>query len=327
MNEIKVSICCLVYNHEKYLRKCLDGFVMQKTNFAYEVIIHDDASTDRSADIIREYEKEYPDIIKPIYQTENQYSLGIKIGDNFVYPVAQGKYIALCEGDDYWCDEEKLQKQFDEMEKNPQAVLCTAKVRCVEENGEWMDLCFPRKKILEKNISSDTMMKLMVEHNSYPFQTSSYFYKKDVRIQMLKEKPKFVTAANVGDVPLLLYMATKGEIVYIDSIMSCYRIGSVDSWNKKNNSKNKKILQAEIMIATYILFDVYTKRLYHSEIEKMIISEKYWINKVENNYKEMCKKEYKDKLNEERLKQKIFYKMNAFIPGFKQIYYILKQSK
>ena len=81
------------------------------------------------------------------------------------------------------------------------------------------------------------------------------------------------------------------------------------------------------MIATYILFDVYTKRLYHSEIEKMIISEKYWINKVENNYKEMCKKEYKDKLNEERLKQKIFYKMNAFIPGFKQIYYILKQSK
>ena len=144
---------------------------------------------------------------------------------------------------------------------------------------------------------------------------------------MLKEKPKFVTAANVGDVPLLLYMATKGEIVYIDSIMSCYRIGSVDSWNKKNNSKNKKILQAEIMIATYILFDVYTKRLYHSEIEKMIISEKYWINKVENNYKEMCKKEYKDKLNEERLKQKIFYKMNAFIPGFKQIYYILKQSK
>ena len=71
-NNIMVSVCCLVYNHEKYLRKCLDGFVMQRTNFKFEVLIHDDASTDHSADIIREYEKKYSDIIKPIYQKENQ---------------------------------------------------------------------------------------------------------------------------------------------------------------------------------------------------------------------------------------------------------------
>lgn len=74
MEDIKVSILCAAYNHEKYIRQTLDGFVKQKTNFKYEVIIHDDASTDKTAQIIREYQAEYPDIIKPILQTENQFS-------------------------------------------------------------------------------------------------------------------------------------------------------------------------------------------------------------------------------------------------------------
>lgn len=91
MEEIAVSVLCLVYNHEKYLRKCLDGFVNQKTNFKFEVIINDDASTDKSADIIREYEEKYPDIIKPIYQTENQYSKGVKLSAVYQYPRVKGK--------------------------------------------------------------------------------------------------------------------------------------------------------------------------------------------------------------------------------------------
>ena len=97
-----VSICCITYNHAPYIRQCLDGFMMQQTNFTFEVLIHDDASTDGTADIIREYESKYPDIIKPIYQTENQYSKGVKVSATFNFPRAKGKYIAMCEGDDYW---------------------------------------------------------------------------------------------------------------------------------------------------------------------------------------------------------------------------------
>ena len=115
-NEILVSICCITYNHEKYIRDAIEGFLMQKTDFPFEVLIHDDASTDGTADIIREYETKYPDIIKPIYQTENQYSKGIKISATYNYPRAKGKYIALCEGDDYWIDPYKLQKQVDFLE-------------------------------------------------------------------------------------------------------------------------------------------------------------------------------------------------------------------
>ena len=111
MEDIKVSVCCLVYNHEKYLRQCLDSLLMQETNFKYEILIHDDASTDGSADIIREYESKFPDIIKPIYQTENQYSKQVQISWTYQYPRARGKYLAWCEGDDFWSDKKKLQKQ------------------------------------------------------------------------------------------------------------------------------------------------------------------------------------------------------------------------
>ena len=113
-----VSIICLTYNQAQYIRKTLEGFVMQKTNFPIEILIHDDASTDETADIIREYENKYPQIIKPIYQQENQYSKKVAIGATYIYPKVKGKYIALCEGDDYWIDPLKLQKQVDFLESH-----------------------------------------------------------------------------------------------------------------------------------------------------------------------------------------------------------------
>ena len=116
--EILVSIKCLVYNHEPYLRQCLEGFVMQKTNFRFEAIVHDDASTDGSAAIIREYAEQYPDIIKAMYETENQYSKHDGSLRRIVNSACKGKYIAICEGDDYWIDPLKLQKQVDFLEKN-----------------------------------------------------------------------------------------------------------------------------------------------------------------------------------------------------------------
>ena len=114
-----VSIQCITYNHESYIRHCLDGFVMQKTNFRFEVIVHDDASTDNTVEIIRQYVEKYPDIIKPIYEKENQYS---KIGFDGIFRImnehSKGKYIAICEGDDYWIDPFKLQKQVDFLENH-----------------------------------------------------------------------------------------------------------------------------------------------------------------------------------------------------------------
>lgn len=134
-----VSICCTTYNHLNYIRQCLDGFVMQKTNFPIEILIHDDASTDGTQDIIREYEAKYPNIIKPIYQKENQYSKGVKVSLVYNYSRTKGKYIALCEGDDYWTDPYKLQKQVDFLESHPDYVMCSHRFDQYYEDGHRLE--------------------------------------------------------------------------------------------------------------------------------------------------------------------------------------------
>lgn len=122
--EIAVTICCLTYNHAGFIRETLDGFLMQKTAFPFEVVVHDDASTDGTADILREYADRFPGVVRPLFERENQFR---RTG---VYPIvscyreARGRYIAECDGDDYWTDPLKLQKQVDYMEAHPDCALC-----------------------------------------------------------------------------------------------------------------------------------------------------------------------------------------------------------
>ena len=123
-DNITVSICCVTYNHEKYIEQALKSFLEQKVDFKYEILIHDDASTDKTADIIRKYEKLFPDIIKPIYQSVNQYSIGItNVTQRYNFPRAKGKYIAICEGDDYWTDKHKLQRQVAILESDRKVII------------------------------------------------------------------------------------------------------------------------------------------------------------------------------------------------------------
>lgn len=119
-----ISILCDAFKHEAYLRDTLEGFLSQKTTFPFEIIVHEDASPDNTQAILKEFEALYPLLIKPIYQTENQYSKkGVNIWSDHTFPRAKGKYIALCEGDDYWIDPYKLQKQVDFLEANPDYVI------------------------------------------------------------------------------------------------------------------------------------------------------------------------------------------------------------
>lgn len=137
--EILVSIRCCAYNHGQFIRQCLDGFVIQKTNFCFEAIVHDDASTDGTADIIREYAEQYPDIVKPIYEKENQYSKHDGSLRRIMDAHTHGKYIALCEGDDYWTDPYKLQKQVDFLESHPDYVMCSHRFDQYYEDGHRLE--------------------------------------------------------------------------------------------------------------------------------------------------------------------------------------------
>ena len=131
-----VSIVCNTYNHEPYIEECLRSFLNQQCNLSFEIIIHDDASTDATQEIIHRYEKEFPHIIFPIYQRQNKHSLGIKPTTYYQLPRARGKYIATCEGDDYWTDPRKLQIQVDFLEAHPDYVCCYHNAIIIDEMGE-----------------------------------------------------------------------------------------------------------------------------------------------------------------------------------------------
>ena len=142
----KLTIVCLAYNQVGFIRECLDGFVMQKTNFPFQVIVHDDASTDGTAEIIAEYARKYPDIINPVLQTENQWSQGVSIARDYIWPKINSEYVAICEGDDYWTDPHKLQKQVDFLDSHPDFSVCFHPVRVTWEDGREPDYIYPTKK-------------------------------------------------------------------------------------------------------------------------------------------------------------------------------------
>lgn len=132
---LKVSVLILAFNHEAYIRETLEGVIYQETNFPFDVYIHDDASTDRTQDVIREYQGKYPNLVKTIFQKENQFSQGIQPLTKFIYPKLISDYVAFCEGDDYWKDPLKLQKQVDFMDIHPEYSVCSHDVQMKFEDG------------------------------------------------------------------------------------------------------------------------------------------------------------------------------------------------
>ena len=165
-----VSVCCITYNHEAYIEEALQGFLMQKTNFPFEVLIHDDASTDNTTVIIKDYYKSYPDIIKPIFQTDNQYSKGFSVNHSFNFPRAQGRYIAICEGDDYWVDPLKLQKQANFLEDNPDYVMSGHDVYVINKNGERL-----RISLLNSHLKRDFDSKEAMEGRPFVINLTRMF--------------------------------------------------------------------------------------------------------------------------------------------------------
>lgn len=218
-----VSILCLVYNHKDFLRKCLDGFVMQQTNFPIEILIHDDASTDGSAEIIREYEEKYSLLFKPIYQTINQYSKGVPVSGTYQYPRCSGKYIAVCEGDDYWTDPLKLQKQVDFLEANPEYGMVYTRIRRFYQKSKELKEVWGGRY--------ETFNELLKE-NTIP--TLSVLIVSDILIRYQKEIKPEIRKWQMGDYPLWLYVAAKSKIKFLSDTTGVYRILSISASHFKD---------------------------------------------------------------------------------------------
>lgn len=229
-NKPLVSIQCLVYNHEPFLRQCLDGFVMQKTTFPFEAIIHDDVSSDSSAAIIREYADKYPDIIKPVFESENQYSInGFCKLMNIMNDASRGKYIAFCEGDDYWIDPFKLQKQVDYMEAHPECGLVHTKHKCLNnETGEFIE-GWAEETNFDKNLIRNRICTLTA------------CFRRDLYVRYLSESfPR--EQWPMGDAPLWLYIMAHSSSKLLCDETGVYRILTESASHSNNINKNIEFL-------------------------------------------------------------------------------------
>lgn len=303
--ECLVSVICLAYNHEEYIEKTLKAFVNQKTDFDVKYIIHDDASTDRTAEIIQRYANEYPNLIYPIIEKTNQYAIFKAGGEDFTDAIIKkinSPYIAFCEGDDYWIDENKLKIQVDFLKRHEDYSL-------VLHNGYYLDNISGKLTAMDpyEEEGELTVRQVLSERDVIP-PTASMVFRSDIA----KKKPKDVFRAPVGDRPLRMYLATKGKVYYFNKKMCAYRINNSNSFSGKLNNYYDSKKLADSMHDFYMRFDRYTNYNYHKEVA-LLDSKEYFahynrFNKIKEIRSNLY---YKEKIN---LSRKILIEMKCFLP-------------
>jgi len=221
-----VSICCATYNHENYIAEAIESFLIQETNFPFEILIRDDSSTDKTAKIIQKYAQKYPLIIHPIYEEENTYSKGIRPMQE-LFKVAKGKYIALCEGDDYWTDSLKLQKQVDFLEKNDEYVIVYSDIQAFDLEGD-----------LEKNYGGAKRDLEAIElQKCTPLSSATVCFR-----NCLKDFPVEIQCSKFGDLFLWSILGEYGKGKYLKDIkLTKYRVHEGGVFSKKTEKTRQEM--------------------------------------------------------------------------------------
>lgn len=312
MDNIMVSIICLSYNHEKYIGQTLENFLNQKTNFKIQVIVHDDASTDNTQKIIKEYAEKAPDVIDAILQEKNQYSIQPQGGiyKNFINPKIKGKYIAICEGDDFWCDENKLQKQVDFLEAHPEYTMCV-------HNSKFLDMSTNEESPFNKEITEDRDLDFdyVVDGLMNKFHMSSWLYRTEYHMSM----PAFCHAIKgVGDYPRALHLAAEGKIRFMADTMSVYRYRSTaTSWTSKNKSTKNDLENIKKYVSQRVTLLEMVKETYPEttkSVDKAIKRKQFEIVKKTGDFKAVRSDEfYKQLYGELGIKDKCKFLVRRFI--------------
>lgn len=237
-----VSVICATYNQEKYISECLDGILGQQTDFYFELIVHDDASTDATPDIIKEYAERYGGQVIPVFQTQNQWSRKVAIDKEFLYPKVRGKYVAICEGDDYWSDKRKLQLQVDYMESHPECVVCATECKwLIQSTGEFLSAPSRHKEVC-------TVQDFLENNQIYTLTTlSRASFAKEFQFEVLPLIPFFP----MRDYTMWLYLLSKGTIVKLQDCTSVYRVLESSASHFKKSFEQMKFAMASYDIRSY----------------------------------------------------------------------------
>jgi len=269
MEDVVVSVICLAYNHGKYIRQALEGFLRQKTSFRFEVLINDDASTDNTQEILREYELKHPDIFRIFYQTENRYLSKMGCTNSlFLCSQAKGKYLAICEGDDYWFDESKLQRQVDILEQHPECSACCCNALVVQEDcTPWgVDKNTSYFELEDKIYGAERLV-----NDLKSFHTATLMVRKSVLALDRESTKRNVQCKSNGDMKWAAIAAATGKLYHISRSMACYRFvpKGNGSWSARNEGKNLcwSITKMILNIQAYIKAEYGVELDYHLHLD------------------------------------------------------------
>lgn len=271
-----VSVIVLTYNHAKYIKDCLNGILMQQTDYSIEILIGEDCSTDGTREICLNYARKYPSKIRLLlHHRENIITMNGNPTPKFnaAYSLfsAKGKYLAICEGDDYWTDPQKLQKQVNFMESNDDCSLCyhPTKVTFADNSGT---------DHIQKVKGVETLKKFslnqFIEGNGLSMSTLTMMF----RAEIVSKIPDWFNDAPIGDLPLKLICGQSGLIGYIPEAMAVHvRASTNHSWSYGRANIQWILKDLHANHHTYVLFDEYTKHRYHTAIQKVkrILFRKY----------------------------------------------------
>lgn len=321
MNNVMVSILTTAYNHEKYIAETLESLLKQNTKYSYEIIIHDDASTDGTSEIIRKYADKYPEKICPIYQKENQHSKGKSVY-NFMIPYIRGKYVAQCEGDDFWCDENKIEKQVEYMENHPECSYCFCNSYKVNLDSKVIGEQSPVEKsriFSSREIIAAPEVFLATAGVMYRWEDAKKF------------SEKFL-AGEAGDIPLRNFLMLKGNAYGFEERMCCYRIMTPGSWSERyqNDMRNdieKFLKKNDAYIQYYRNFDEYTNRKYHEELQHHI-DERLCIEYcLKIDWKKLHTPPIRQIFKKYRMKHRAILFIKYYFPGLVKFYRSLRYGK
>lgn len=224
-----VSVHMITYNHEPYIRQAIEGVMMQQTDFEFELVIGEDCSKDKTREVCFEYQRKYPDKIRVLWWHENVFKLG---GNGTrVSSHCRGEFIAFCEGDDYWTDPLKLQKQVDVMRNNPNVAFCFCNAIFRYDKTGAERLWDAKKEVKEGVINRDVFFRahvfgptLNVRENPLSFlMTATVMIRKSTMDEAVNRFPIFKWRLALGDSTAWLGLSMLGDIYYVDSVVSVYR--------------------------------------------------------------------------------------------------------
>jgi len=293
-----VSIVCDTYNHAPFVRDALDGFLMQKTSFPIEIIVHDDASTDGTADIIREYEHAHPELFRCIYREQNIYQSDPKILEHYVFPLVRGKYVAICEGDDYWTNPDKLQTQIDYMESHPDCTFCVTGAELVDPDKHNIGFVRPYET------DCDIPMEALIRGGGGFVATASIV----APAHLAKNRAAFCDMADVDDAVLQLWFGANGKTHYFADTMCAYRYNVPGSWTKTFFAARHeaRIRHHEGLKQALLFFDEETGGRWHEAVDYCVTyQQEYEILRLKSDVKALNQPPYRALYKELPLKRRI----------------------